>query len=73
LPETKAGSDPVVGLIVTSGGKTRPSSSFAVGRRPSRLDTGMRAEQQAFAEFKLDFAVVRSLPEKLKRTGPSLP
>jgi hypothetical protein len=71
LPKTRAAPD--VGCIVTSGGGTHSSSSIAGGQRPLRLETGVRAEQPAFAEFDLNFVTERSLPEWVELSGPSLP
>ena len=37
------------------------------------LKMGVRAEQQAFAKFDLNFVIDRHLPEKLKQPGKFLP
>jgi DNA topoisomerase VI subunit A len=67
LPKAKAASDPVVGRIVDSG---REIHSRIVQQL---LKMGVRAEQQAFAKFDLNFVIDRYLPEKLKQPGKFLP
>ena len=38
-----------------------------------QISMGVRAEQQAFAKFDLNFVIDRYLPEKLKQPGKFLP
>ena len=69
MPRAKAASDPVVGRIVDSGREIH--SRTVGGRRPSMRR--VRAEQQVFAKFDLNFVIDRYLPEKLKQPGEFLP
>jgi DNA topoisomerase VI subunit A len=76
LPKAKAASDPVVGRIVDSGREIH--SRIVGGRKRAKalqplLKMGVRAEQQAFAKFDLNFVIDRHLPEKLKQPGKFLP
>ena len=76
MPRAKAASDPVVGRIVDSGREIH--SRIVGGRKRTKalqqlLKMGVRAEQQAFAKFDLNFVIDRYLPEKLKQPGKFLP